>query len=117
MNASSLKFLPGAPAADLPSDLKGACRAMEEHFVNILLSSMQKAMVPANSKGSEGFRKDVTMSMLQGQISKTISEGDGLGLWKMLYDQLAPREPVKSGKVDAVKEDKGILRPMKHLVG
>lgn len=117
MNVASIKHLPDAPREELPSDLKGACRVMEEQFVKILLDSMQKAGVPGTSKGADGFRKDVTMSMFQGEIARIISEGDGLGLGKMLYEQLKPAEPVKSVNLDAVKEDKSILRPMKHLIG
>ena len=103
--------------SDLPTDLKGACRAMEEEFTQLMLSTMRKAFLAENPKGSMGFSKDVTFSMFESQMAKLSSEGEGLGIWKSMYEQLSPKTEVKSEKSAAEKNDGGILRSMPHIIG
>jgi Rod binding domain-containing protein len=75
-------------ADPLPADLKSACRALEQQFVSLLMRTMRQAMVPNASKGAEGFAKDTAYAMLDDQWSRMVSEGDGLGIGKMMYEQL-----------------------------
>lgn len=104
--------------SDLPSDLEGACRAMEQQFMELVLDSMRKAFIPASSKGSDGFSKDMSMSMLEGEVAKLSSQNEGMGLWKLMYDQLDPKvNGVKSEKDSAEKTDGGIVRKMGHIIG
>ena len=93
----------------LPKDLKGACKEMESYFFNMMLRTMRQAMVPNSSKGADSFAKETANSMLDGEWAKLATEDEGLGLWKSMYEQLAPAasgekpgvEPVKSGEEKA----------------
>lgn len=104
---------------ELPKDLEGACRAMEQQFMELVLDSMRKAFIPSDAKGSAGFSKDMSMSMLQTEVAKMTTQNEGMGLWKVMYDQLAPEKDagVKFEKIPAEKPEKGILRKMGHIVG
>ena len=115
--SSSFKYTPVATKEDLPSDLKGACKALEQQFLNMVMESMRKAAMPGPQKGSDAFSKDVAMSMFQDVITKKVTEGDGVGIWKMIYDQLKPADTAKAEKPVAEKGVKGIVRPIGHIIG
>ncbi|MHB8766473.1 MAG: rod-binding protein [Deferrisomatales bacterium] len=74
----------------LPRDLEGACRALEKEFAQTLFRTMRQAMVPRSSAGSTGFARDTAESMLDGQWAELASQGQGLGLWRSLMNQLEP---------------------------
>lgn len=117
MTIKPLSVTSAEASSDLPRDLKGACKAMEEQFMNILLSTMRKSSLGADSNGAAGFSKDVAYGMFDGEMAKLATEDEGMGLWKMLYEQLSPLEGVKSEKSPAEKNDGGIVRPMGHIIG
>lgn len=90
-----------------PESLKSACKVMEQQFANQLFASMRKSMVPADgAKGHVGFAKSTAYSMFDGQMAQTLTEGDGLGLWKMLYEQMKS-EAVKSQAAGAEEDNAG----------
>jgi Rod binding domain-containing protein len=91
-----------------PTDLKSACKVMEQQFANMLFSSMRKSMVPASeSKGHIGFAKDTAYSMFDTQMAQSVTEGEGMGLWKMLYDQMSSAE-IKSEQKGAEESNTGL---------
>jgi Rod binding domain-containing protein len=91
-----------------PTDLKSACKVMEQQFANMLFSSMRKSMTPASeSKGHIGFAKDTAYSMFDTQMAQSVTEGDGLGLWKMLYEQMSSAE-IKSEQKGAEESNTGL---------
>jgi Rod binding domain-containing protein len=98
-------------AEPLPKDLKGACRALEGEFVNLLLRKMREAMVPKSEKGSGGFALDTARELLDGQWAQLVSQGEGIGLWRALYRQLEP-EAVKSQAPEADEKGTGDVRPV-----
>ncbi|NTU59654.1 MAG: hypothetical protein HGA98_01195, partial [Deltaproteobacteria bacterium] len=89
-----------ATAEVLPKDLKESCRALEEAFATIVFRKMQETMVPKSSKGAAAFARDTTQGLLTAQWAHLASQGEGLGLWRVLYRQLAPSE-VKPGGENA----------------
>lgn len=117
INVTPMNISRSDESSELPKDLKGACKAMEEQFMNILLSTMRKSTMGSESKGADGFSKEVSFGMFDSQIAKLATEDEGMGLWKMLYDQLSPMESVKSEKSPADKNDGGIVRQMGHIIG
>jgi Rod binding domain-containing protein len=88
----ALPFTPSpAPsfASELPRDLEGACRALEEAFAQIVFSKMRQAMIPKGATGND-FAQQTALSMLDAHWAHLASRGEGLGLWRALYRQMAP---------------------------
>lgn len=116
----SMAINPGANQSDLPTDLKGACKAMEEQFIVTLLSTMRKSAMASNAKGSLGFSKDVAYSMFDGQVAKSSTEGDGIGLWRTMLDQLDPDgdgEGDARGKNGASENgSRGVSKTVGHII-
>lgn len=81
---------------DLPRGLEEACRALEEEFAQIVFGKMRQAMIPKSSKGTD-FGQETASSMLDQQWAHLASQGEGLGLWRALYRQVAPTM-IKSGE-------------------
>lgn len=111
------QFVDGGES-DLPQNLEGACRAVEQQFMEMVLDSMRKATLGSAAKGSLGFSKDLSMSMLQTEVARLSSQDEGMGLWKVMYDQMKDAGGgVKSENTPAEKSVKGVLRRMGHLIG
>jgi Rod binding domain-containing protein len=102
---------------DLPTNLDGACRAMEQQFMEIILSSMRKAFTQDTSKGSSSFSKEISYSMLDTEVARMSSQGDGMGIWKMMKEQLEPQDGVKTENGSAEKTTGGIVRKMPYILG
>ena len=77
------------PASDAPTDaeLEKACQEMESIFLNFLLKEMRNTI---NKSGfiSGGTAENIYTGMLDAEISKVISARGGIGLSKILYEQL-----------------------------
>ena len=72
--------------------LETACKEMESLFVQEMLKSMRRAV--AKSELFHGGRaEEIYTSLYDQQISQKIVEADGVGLYRMLYDQLKERLP------------------------
>ena len=68
--------------------LKKACADFESLFIYQLLKTMRQT-VPKSQTGFGSFAKDTyTMMMDQKLAEKIAAEGEGVGLQKVLYDQL-----------------------------
>ena len=77
------------PASDAPTDaeLEKACQEMESIFLNFLLKEMRNTI---NKSGfiSGGTAENIYTGMLDAELSKVISARGGIGLSKILYEQL-----------------------------
>lgn len=70
--------------------LMDVCRDFESYFTEQVFKAMEK-MVPTNeedSSGSSGQMMDYYKDSLIEQYAKQSSEGDGLGIAQMLYEQM-----------------------------
>jgi len=68
--------------------LKKACADFESIFTYQLLKTMRKT-IPENKTGINNYGKDTYTMMMDQKLAENISaKGDGLGLKKVLYEQL-----------------------------
>ncbi|MBI5445539.1 MAG: rod-binding protein [Deltaproteobacteria bacterium] len=106
MNLSPLTPL-AAPsfASELPRDLEQACRGLEEAFAQLVFSKMRQAITPKGALGSS-FAQQTALGMLDAQWAHLASQGEGLGLWRALYRQLAP-SMIKSGEAGTEERSGG----------
>lgn len=85
--------------------LKKACADFESIFTYQLIKSMRRT-IPKSQTGLGGFGKDTYSSMMDQKLAETISSnGEGMGIQKVLYDQLTqkynqamPKEELKQLK-------------------
>lgn len=77
------------PASAAPSDsgLQKACQEMESIFLYLLIKEMRNTI---NKSGliSGGTAENIYTGMLDAELSKVMAERNGIGLSKILYDQL-----------------------------
>ncbi len=76
-----------ASEAATGAELEKACQEMESIFLNFLLKEMRNTI---NKSGfiSGGTAENIYTGMLDAEISKVISVRGGIGLSKILYEQL-----------------------------
>ena len=68
--------------------LKKACADFESIFTYQLLKTMRQS-IPQSKTGMSSFGKETYTAIFDQKIAETISnEGNGVGLKKVLYDQL-----------------------------
>lgn len=67
--------------------LKEACQELEAMFVSMVFERM-RATVRKEGFIKESFGEKMFQSMLDKELAKKASSGEGLGISKMLYDQL-----------------------------
>ena len=70
-----------------PSRLKEVCRELESLFIGHLLKEM-RATVNKSGFLSGGRAEELYTSMLDGQLAKELSAKGGIGLVKLLLDDL-----------------------------
>ncbi len=96
----------------LPTNLEQACRAFEREFVQLLFREMRRATLPAETGGSAGFARQTVQSLLDGQWAELASQGEGLGLWRVMLRQLeagAVKSPGAGADQDG--EDENVSTP------
>jgi flagellar protein FlgJ len=71
--------------------LKATCQDFESVFLNMMLSKMREA-VPKDDLMGESRGEDVFRGMLDEELSKNMAAGGGVGLARMLYEQLSTRK-------------------------
>ena len=81
------------------SELEKACQEMESIFLNYLLKEMRNTI---NKSGliNGGTAENIYTGMLDTEMSKVISERGGIGLSKILQDQLAKESELEIGPGD-----------------
>ena len=71
--------------------LKKACADFESIFTYQMIKTMRQT-VPKNQMGFGNFGKDTYTMMMDQKLAETIAtKGDGMGLQKVLYDQLTQK--------------------------
>ena len=79
--------LPSARKND--AALQKACKEFESLFLNQLLTSMRKTIPKSDLMGKEASQeKEMYESMMDQEMAKSWSQGDGIGLANVLYQQL-----------------------------
>ncbi len=69
-------------------ELKEACESFESYYVQQLFKEMRKT-VPESGLFEKNNARELYTEMLDGEYAKIISEGQGIGVGKALYKQLA----------------------------
>jgi len=88
--ASSLTSTPkGNPTID-EGRLKKACTDFESLFINRIIESMRKT-VPESGFLGGGPDKEVLQSLFDQEVSRSLARAGGIGLGKMIYDQMMRR--------------------------
>lgn len=89
------------PSKDGQPDLKlkDSCRDMESLFLNYLLKELRKTI---NKSGfiSGGRAEEIFTSMLDGELSKKMSDAGGIGLSSLLFRQLGQKSEPKDSPDD-----------------
>jgi flagellar protein FlgJ len=76
--------------------LKKACMDFESIFVEHLLKSMRQA-IPQSGIFGEGSEKNLFQSLFDQELSRNLANRRGLGIGRMLFDQMQKRsEPFLS---------------------
>jgi len=77
------------PWEQSPSEkkLKTACQEFEAYFINALLKSAQKAN-PKSGLFDDSKNSDMYSSIVNMEFAKNISQGGGMGLGNILFNQL-----------------------------
>lgn len=81
-----------------PDQLRQACRDFESIFTQQMMQQMRRT-IPQNGLFNGGQAEQIYTSMLDGELSKTMAQGRGLGLADVMYRQLSAL------RHDAVDED------------
>ncbi len=111
----SLGAMPATSTAGpdpLPTNLEQACRAFEREFVQLLFREMRRSTLPTEAGGSAGFARQTAQSLLDGQWAELASQGEGLGLWRVMLRQLegdAVKSPGSGADQDG--EDENVSTP------
>ncbi len=86
---------PNGMVASEQKKLKSACEEFEAVLTNILFKSMRETIPKANADG-EANAMGLYESMLDESVAQELSHGPGLGLGKLLYQQLSSQIKPKS---------------------
>ena len=95
MKLSSIQDTSGAHPAGEHKKLKASCEEFEAILTNILFKSMRETIPKANQEEGEHAR-ELYESMLDDAVAQQLSHGPGLGLGKLLYQQLSAQTKSKS---------------------
>lgn len=82
--------------------LRSACREMEAVFLNLMLSRM-RATIPKSDLLPDRSQEEIMQSMLDTELTKTMSQAGGIGLADMIYRQLTLSGTAASNKSQAPK--------------
>ena len=92
----------GVPVISQGKDTKGdrkklekACSEFEAIFIQQMLQSMRKTVVSSGLL-ENGLGKGIYESLFDQQLSQCLSKRGGLGIGRMIYDQIVRQEEKKS---------------------
>lgn len=71
-----------------PEALKSACKQFESIFVNILLKNMRNTIIDSGLT-EKSHAREIFEGMLDEAIAQEVSKGQGIGLAKLMYEQLS----------------------------
>jgi flagellar protein FlgJ len=95
MKLSSIQDTPAAHPAGELKKLKASCEEFEAILTNVLFKSMRETISKAGPEEGDHAR-ELYESMLDDAVAKDLSHGPGLGLGRLLYQQLASQMKSKS---------------------
>lgn len=84
-------------ASATDEELMGVCKEFEAYFAEQVFKSLQK-MVPENEEESSNQTLSYFKDMMIQEYAKSATEGEGLGLAKMMYESMK-REYINGVKV------------------
>ena len=70
--------------------LKETCQEFESLFINMMMKEMRKT-VPESELLSSSFATDTYQEMLDEEISKSASKGNGIGIADAMYKQISAK--------------------------
>ena len=73
---------------DKAEQLKNACSDFESLFVNYMMQQMRQT-VPENGLLGKRQAEKIYTGMMDSEIAKSVSHGRGLGLAKIMYEQMS----------------------------
>ncbi len=82
------KILQAAQETNDAKSLKAACANFEEVFTNILLKNMRRTVIEGGLL-EKSHAREMFEGMLDEKLAKEISKGQGIGLSKIMYEQLS----------------------------
>lgn len=87
-NATDEKTIKNKDYSNATSEeLMDACKEFETYFVEQMYKSMEK-MVPKNEEESSSEYLDTFKDKLTQEYAKSTSDGDGIGIAQMLFEQM-----------------------------
>lgn len=105
---------PAGRSAEKPDEirLQKACTEFESVFIAFLLKEM-RATVDKSGLIDGGQSEELYQSMMDAELSRKMSAAGGLGLAKMLYEQLAARSGSGSGSPGESTKDVSAAAPQR----
>jgi len=88
-----------------PEALKSACKNFEAIFVNILLKNMRNTVVEGGLI-EKSHAREIFEGMLDEKIAEEVSKGQGIGIAKLMYEQLS--KSMNSKEENDIKENKNL---------
>lgn len=73
---------------DKAEQLKNACSEFESLFVNYMMQQMRQT-VPEDGLFSKSQAEKIYTGMMDSEMAKSVSHGRGLGLAKIMYEQMS----------------------------
>ncbi len=80
------------------AELEKACKDFEAVFISMMFKEMRKTVHKTELMGKTSMTEEVFTGMLDDEISKNFAQRGGIGLWNILYKQMAPAAGV-TGKI------------------
>ena len=104
VNNMSTFFMSQAQSVRQTSDIKAqagdkaqleeACRGFESIFVNYLMQKMRET-IPEGGLIGGGQAEKIYTSMLDSEVSKTVSEQRGIGLARIMFEQMTAAQKLE----------------------
>lgn len=91
VDLADLRALRGQAAADAPEALEAVARQFEALFINMMLDSMRSATVTSDL--SDSGEMELYQQMFDRQVASGLAQGGGLGLARMIVEQLSRSLP------------------------
>jgi flagellar protein FlgJ len=88
--AGSAKVLTVEEQKERSAKLEKACKDFESVFISMMFKEMRKTVQKTELMGKTSMTEELFTGMIDDEVSKSFANRGGIGLWKMLYKQMAP---------------------------
>ena len=95
VDLADVRSLRGQAAADAPEALEAVARQFEALFINMMLDSMRSATMTSDL--SDSGEMELYQQMFDRQVASGLAQGDGIGLARMIVEQLSRTLPQSAG--------------------